>query len=361
MNYVGIDIHKRYCVYSAMNGRGRKLAQGRINGNTASGFAQMFNELEGRSKVVIEACWNWGRIHDMLEEIELVDEVVLAHPLKTRLIADAQIKTDKLDAEALATLLRGGLVARAHIPAKATRRRKETLRQRLYWARLRTRIRNRIHALIDRQRDLEMPQCSDLFGRKGMEALHKTALAEPDATLLAEDLELIEIVNRQIRSQEKRIEMESEEDEATRRLRTLPGMGRILAPVAAAEIDGIERFGSAAKLCAYAGLVPTTYASGGKVHHGRLLHARNKWLQWAFIEAAWVAIGCSAYFGGLYRSHRARGKKANTAITIVARRMCTIAWQMLKEGRDYKEQYNPARKAFPGRSLCRLTAHRPVR
>ena len=94
--------------------------------------------------MVLEACWNWGRIYDVLSEIEQVEEVVLAHPLKTRLIAEAQIKTDSLDALALATLLRGNLIARAHVPSKATRARKELLRQRLYWARLRTRVRNRV-------------------------------------------------------------------------------------------------------------------------------------------------------------------------------------------------------------------------
>jgi hypothetical protein len=56
----------------------------------------------------------------------------LANPLKTRLIADAQIKTDGLDAKALATLLRGDLIARAYVPVKLTRQRKEVLRQRLY-------------------------------------------------------------------------------------------------------------------------------------------------------------------------------------------------------------------------------------
>jgi len=163
MNYVGVDIHKRYSVLVAVDERGRELGRSRINGNTAFGFAQFFGGLEGKSKVVLEACWNWGRIYDLLSEIGQVEEVVLAHPLKTRLIADAQIKTDGLDAYALATLLRGDLIARAHVPAKPTRQRKEVLRQRLYWARLRTRIRNRIHALIDRQRELKMPQCSDLF------------------------------------------------------------------------------------------------------------------------------------------------------------------------------------------------------
>ena len=63
----------------------------------------------------MEACWNWGLIHDELEELECVEEVVLAHPYKTRLIADAQIKTDRLDAHALGTLRRGNLVARADL------------------------------------------------------------------------------------------------------------------------------------------------------------------------------------------------------------------------------------------------------
>ena len=97
MKYVGIDIHKRYSVLVAVDERGWELARGRINGNTAFGFAQFFAGLEGPSKVVLEACWNWGRIYDLLSEIGQVEEVVLAHPLKTRLIADAQIKTDGLD------------------------------------------------------------------------------------------------------------------------------------------------------------------------------------------------------------------------------------------------------------------------
>jgi hypothetical protein len=58
-----------------------------------------------------------------------------------RCAADAQIRTDKIDAAALATLLRGNLVACAHVPGKATRLRKDQLRQRLCWSRLRTRIR----------------------------------------------------------------------------------------------------------------------------------------------------------------------------------------------------------------------------
>ena len=127
MNYVGIDIHKRYSVLVAVDERGQELKRGRVNGNEASGFAQFFAALCGPSKVVLEACWNWGRIYDLLQEIDTIEEVLLANPLKTRLIADAQIKTDGLDAKALATLLRGDLIARFSFSPKVTRRRTDLI------------------------------------------------------------------------------------------------------------------------------------------------------------------------------------------------------------------------------------------
>lgn len=357
MNYVGIDIHKRYSVLVAQDERGRKLKEARIEGNSAPGFVQFFKSLEGPSKVVLEACWNWGLTHDLLEEIEEVEEVVLAHPLKTRLIADAQIKTDRLDALGLGTLLRGNLVARAHIPRRETRARKNLLRQRLYWARLRTMLRNRIHALLDRQRGLELPVCSDIFGAKGLGFLRQLQLPEPDGTLLAEQLALHDLIATQMRAQEKRIAADFGSEATHGRLMSLPGVGPTLGAVLAAEIDQIGRFPNADKLCGYAGVVPTTHSSGGKTHHGRLLPSCNKWLRWALVEASWVAIGCSPYFGALYQRQRQRGKKANTAILIVARRMCRIVWQLLSEQRDFEKrpcaaQLNPV----PGCSGLKLAA-----
>jgi hypothetical protein len=75
----------------------------------------------------------------------------------------------------------------------------------------------------------------------------------------------------------------------------------------------------------------------------------NKWLRWGFVEAAWVAVGCSAYFGDLYKSKRALGKKANTAILATARRMARITWQLLTQERTYasfpESQHNRRRPA----------------
>ena len=349
MQYVAIDLHKRYSVLSALNEQGQRTREGRIDGNSAAGFAQFFKSLGEPSKVVMEATWNWGRIHDLLEGLEEVEEVVLAHPYKTRIIAEAQVKTDKLDARALAKLLRADLVARAYIPSIETRRRKDVLRQRLFWVRVRTMVRNRVHQLLDRQPKVDLPQVSDLFGARGMKAMKQLQLPEPDATQLRQDLDLLEELGQRIKELEGMIQAQNAGDESTQLLSTLPGLGKVLAAVVASEIDQIERFAHPKKLLAYAGLVPTTHSSGGKTYHGPLMPMCNKWLRWAFVEAAWVAVGCSNYFGGLYRQHRARGKGANTAIVIVARRMAEIAWQMLQHRRPYEARpltQNP----FPDRS-----------
>ncbi|MCA1963472.1 MAG: transposase, partial [Prosthecobacter sp.] len=82
---------------------------------------------------------------------------------------------------------------------------------------------------------------------------------------------------------------------------------------------------------------PSTSSSGGKTYNGKLMKHCNKWLRWAFVEAAWVAMGCDSYFGDLYKKKRALGKKANTAILCVARRMARITWQLLTQGRDYQK------------------------
>jgi hypothetical protein len=134
---------------------------------------------------------------------------------------------------------------------------------------------------------------------------------------------------------EETLEELFQESPALKYVRSLPGMGPILAAVVVTEIDGIERFPSAQKLCGYAGLCPSTSSSGGKTFQGKLLPHCNKWLRWAFVEAAWVAIGCSAYFRDFYKRKRALGKKPNTAILATAPLMARITWQLLTHQRGY--------------------------
>lgn len=335
MKHVGIDYHKRYSVVCIIDDTGSIVTEERID----HAFPERFGQLIGAHapcQAAFEATMNWGWLHEILEVIPGLERLVMANPLHVRLIAAAQVKTDKVDARKLAQLLRANLLPASHIPDRATRLRKEVLRQRTFWVRERTKVRNRIHRLLGRQHGLAMPQVTDLFGKKGLSALGKLQLSAPDDLLLRQQLEMLGALAKHIHELDEKIALEGKTDEAVGQLATIPGIGPILGNVIATEIDGIERFGASDQLCAYAGLIPTTSSSGDKTYHGRLVSGCNKWLRWALVEAAWVTVGCDAYFGGLYRHHRARGKKANTAIMIVARRMCQIIFCVLREKRAYQ-------------------------
>lgn len=335
MKFMGIDYHKKYSVVCILDDAGGVVVIERIEHSHPERFASLIGA-HTPCWVAFEATMNWGWLYEILEPIPGIERIVMANPLHVRLIAAAQVKTDKVDARKLAQLLRVNLLPASHIPDRATRIRKEVLRQRTFWVRERTKVRNRIHRLLGRQHNLAMPQVSDLFGRKGRAALNTLSLQAPDDVLLEQHLTMLDALGQQIAQLEKMIAASGTVDVAAQRLSTVPGVGLILGNVMATEIDGIGRFGGADQLCSYAGLIPTTSSSGGHTYNGRLVQGCDKWLRWAFVEAAWVAVGCSAYFGGLYRRHRARGKKANTAILIVARRMCQIAWHLLHEERDYE-------------------------
>ena len=338
MYYCGIDYHKKYSVVSIIDSNGQPVDQRQIPHLNPALFAELFNGLDQSVKVVFENSLNWSWLYEILEHIQNVKQIVLANPYKVKLISEAQIKTDKIDAGKLAHLLRLDVIPACHVPLRRMRERKEVLRQRIFWVRERTKVRSRIHKIIGRQHNLNLPQVTDLFGSKGRAALNKAVLPTPDDLLLKQNLAMLDTVNTLIKEAEKRIEADGQSDPSVSILQSVPGVGLIIGNVMACEIDGISRFRTVRHFLGYCGLVPSTYSSGGKTHHGRMLTGCNKWLKWALIEAAWVAVGCSPYFGALYAHHRGRGKKANTAICITAHRMAEIIYRLLNEQRNYKER-----------------------
>src|SRR5207253_7737913 len=127
MQYIGFDIHKRYTFYTQMNGTGQIQRQGKLT-NSREALAEFFGDVAEPARVVIEASMNWYHLYDLLEELEI--PVTLAHPLRTRAIAEAKVKTDKIDSTILAHPLRTDLVPAAYIPPRATPEPRQSLRYR---------------------------------------------------------------------------------------------------------------------------------------------------------------------------------------------------------------------------------------
>jgi transposase len=335
MIYLGIDHHKMWDQVAAINEGGEVILECRV-ASTRDGWEQLKSALPKGEPIhsVLEAGWNWGKLYDVLEELSFNPK--LANALKVRLIAESRIKTDKRDALALAQLLRMGWIPEVHVPGRETRDRKNLLRQRAWLIRQRTGIKNRIHSILDRNH-LELPEVSDVFGARGKAWLKALELREPDGRLLDAHLGLFESVQKQIRETESWIDQALKEHSDLEILMSLPGVGKLLGALIALEIDGIERFETPEKLCAYAGLVPSLHQSGNTRNFGGLISGCNRHLRYAFIEAAWTAVRVSPYFSGFHR--RIKGKKgAQVAVGAAARKLCAIAFYCLQGRRNYVEK-----------------------
>lgn len=335
MYYAGVDAHKKYSRVVLTDHLGNQVSQASLS-NDLIGFQEFFKQINEPVKAVVEAGRTWGVIYDLLEGMGI--ETVLANPLKTRAIAEAKIKTDTIDAKTLADLLRADLIPEVHVPSHEIRTQKNLLRQRFWLVELRTRVKNRTHHILDRNH-VKLPTYSDLFGKAGRQLLNQIMIPSPDNLLLKAHLDLLEYVEKQIDYAEKWTREALNNHPGMAIIRTIPGFGKILSALAALEIDDISRFSCAGKLCAYAGLVPTTYSSGGKIRHGKLLPSCNRWLRWAYVEAAWIAQRTSPYCHAYYERIKRR-KGANCANTALSRRLCEITWYCLTEKRSYEER-NP--------------------
>ena len=139
-----------------------------------------------------------------------------------------------------------------------------------------------------------------------------------------------------MRKTEAWIEKELKDNPLIGILITIPGFGKILSALAALEIDDINRFRTPAKFASYSALIPSTFASGGKVYHGDLIPGGNRWLKHVFIEASWVSIRTSVYCRFYFNKMKDR-KNSNVAIVALARRLSEIACRCLKEKRAYEE------------------------
>jgi transposase len=331
--HIGVDFHKAYSHIAVQDSSGKTLRSGRVR-NDRQSVGHFLAPFLGNAHAVLEASRNWTVMYDWLDEI--CNAVVLAHPLKVKAIAEAKIKTDKIDATILSHLLRADLVPTAHAPSHQARELRQALRERMFYVRLRTMVKNRIVTAFDRypEQTAQLKRCTDLFGTAGRKQLAELEVSELDRIQIDRSLAFIADINRQIKEAESTIKTLSKGNANVGRLKTIPGIGEFFARLIDAEIDDIGRFRSAKKLAAYAGIVPSTYASGGKTYHGRIIKQGNKWLRWAFIEAVAPAVASDPELKELHQ--RLSTKGSNRAKVAVARRLLTIAFQVLREGRSYE-------------------------
>ncbi len=264
----------------------------------------------------------------------------LANPTEAKKRMGKTNKTDALVAKGLAILLHNGPLPESWIPPGELRARRELLRTRMALRDLRPSLKHRIHASIDRY-GLQATGISDLFGVKERVYIDTVLDRLPcdTAAMIQVQLTSLDQLEAQIEEIEDHIAVALKPSPEVRLLRTVPGIGDILAPLIWLEIGDIDRFPRAENLAGYAGLVPRIIASGGRIRHGGTCRNINHYLKWGFVEAATCAIRIKAYRGThierLYQ-RLAPAKGHGRAIVAVARHLAEASYWVLRKGQPYK-------------------------
>src|SRR4030067_1444578 len=243
MKYIGLDLHKRSIFATVLDGDGNILSKANIGSKKGDLSHYLKRQGSGNDlSVAIEASYNWLYYFRILES--LTDNITVAHPLKTRIIGEAKIKTDKIDSAALAYMLKADMLPAAYVPSRATMENKLLLRARISLVRIRTQVKNKIHAIVDRNTDSYsyLENMTDIFTKTGIKILRDTKICPTDYRILTTYLDLMDEIDKKIKDIESQIDKRSIEDRHIELLKTIPGIGTFTAFLIKSEIDDISRF-----------------------------------------------------------------------------------------------------------------------
>jgi transposase len=319
--YAALDLHERSIQCVLKDDTGKVVRESKMGKDED----RVLEFLDGtRAKVVMESGYNHQHIYDLLKEKEY--DVKVAHPLMVKAIAYAKVKSDKVDARMLADLLRADMIPEAYVPGKDVREIRDLVRRRHYMVRLRTMLKNKVHAEIATR---WVKYDGDLFTEEGRAFLRSLSIAAVD-----DYLDTIEFLSGKIRELDERVRPLAESDRYAKLLMTIPGVGHYSALLISSEIADIDRFPDPDHLCSYARLSPGVHQSGDTQYTFK--GAGNSMLSWIMIQCTRVHVRrCDSAITRFYKQvSRRRGEKV--AIVAAARKLMKAAYIMLKEEQPFR-------------------------
>jgi transposase len=327
---IGLDVHKHFTQVAVLEA-GRVVSNQRIE-TIPSALRKLAEELGPDDQVVLEASVNTWAVADLLRQH--AGRVVVSNPLRTRAIASAKVKTDKVDSEVLAQLLAADFIPEVWVPDEATRKLRQLVSRRRSLVQQQTRQRNRIHAVL--HRNLVDSPATDLFGVGGRRWLAEVQLPANERREVESNLRVLTVMEDEVRSVDDEIAAVVVNDQRVRRLLTIPGVGMATAAALVAVVGDVQRFDRPNQLVGYLGLDPRVRQSGdqpfrtGHISRQGQAHARG-----LLIEAAHATVRVPGPLRAFYqRVQGRRGKQV--ALVAVARKMTVLTWHLLTKDQDYQ-------------------------
>lgn len=338
---VGCDAHKHFSLFAVLDDHGNLVERTRV-GHVAGAIHAFLAHFPEGTPVALESVGNWYWIVDEIEAAGCLP--LLANPAKAKVMMGNVHKTDKLDAQGLATLQYLGKLPSVWIPPAEIRDERELARTRMTFAKHRAMVKNRIRSTLGKYA-LALETDSDIFTPKWRADLVSLLEQLPPETerCVGQHLQILDALTHHIQQLEARIVGRLEVSPTMQLVQSVPGPAKVLAIVIDREVGSVERFPSPHHFAGYCGLVPKVSASAGRAHYGRMVKQCNTYLKWAFIEAANVIVAHRHYpnWRRKYVVHlyeRTRRRKGHAvAVGAVARYLAESTYWVLKKGEPYRE------------------------
>jgi transposase len=330
MRSIALEVHRDFCEV-AIRESGELRSAGRIK--TSAEQLELFAQsLTKDDRVALEATGPANAIARILEPH--VARVVVANTRRVRAIAEAKVKTDKVDAATLCELLDPGLLPGVWNPDEQTGALRGLLGRRERLVRSRTRAKNAVHAAL--QRNLKgRPPMTDIFGRAGRAWLGRLELPAHEQRVVESCLREVDFLSQEIAALESELARLALSSEQVKRLMSVPGVSVVSAATFVAVVGEIGRFRSPKKLVGYVGLDPKVRQSGeAAARHGRISKQGSSAARHMLCEAAWIAVRTPGPLRAFYERLRAR-RGAQIALVATARKLCVLFWHLLTHEQDY--------------------------
>jgi transposase len=328
--YYGLDVHKEFLQVCALAEDGKTRRDFRVGG-TAAAIEKFARGLDRADEVVLEATFHSWAIVQILSRY--VDRVVVADPAQLKAIANARIKTDKVDAHILAQLLRLDFLPEVELPTDGTWGLRQLMAHRRQLRRQSVAAKNTIHAVLNRS--LQRYPGKFLFSEKGFRWLTELELPAAERMVLDHQVALLREVQTHLQALDRALVEKARLHPDAKLLVTIPGVDVVVAIGFLAAIDSIDRFPSPQKLAAYFGLVPKVRQSVGPPRFGHITKAGSRNARWLAIEAAHTIARSSSPLAATY--HRVRRRKGHqVAVTALARKLVVVVWHVLTTQQPYR-------------------------
>lgn len=336
--YCGVDLHTKTMFCHVTNAEHKTLAEKNLP-CTETAFVEFISAFQGDIVVGCECIFSWYWLADLCRKIGV--PFLLGHALYMKAIHGGKVKNDRVDAQKIALLIKGGNFPMAYVYPPEMRPVRDLLRRRTELVRMRAKMLSHIK-ITSYQYNI---QDFEINARhKGNE---EEVLSQFEQPFVKEnvrvDLTVSHFLTRQIEPLEAMIQEAAKEQDYTtlNLLRTIPGCGKILSLTFLYEIQDITRFDSVKSFASYSRLIKGKKESAGKVYGTQGGKIGNAYLKWAFSELSVLCLRelpeAKAYVQRLEKKH-GRGK----ALGILAHRMGRTVYTMLtrEEGFDPKRFLN---------------------